>query len=322
MMAELAKKFKANKRLWLYSIAVIVAALFITLPHVASTYIVSLILLMFVYIGYAEAWNIMSGYTGYINFGYAVFAGTGSYTSVILIMDYGLWPPIGWLLGGVSASILAVIIGSFMLRLRGSYFAIGMLCLLLAAPVLVTTEWLKPITRGGYGFQFIQPVSTTTMYYAAGLAAAICIFVAYKIITSAFGARLLAIREDEEGAGSIGINATEDKIKNFAISAFFAGLTAGAHFAFQNYIEPHSAFALHLNIMPIVMVLLGGLGTVWGPVLGAVIMTFVEEFLWASFPELYYSIYGIIVVVLVLAMPGGIVAWLKSRGTLPRIRAI
>jgi len=322
MMMELAKKFKVNKKLCLYFIGIIAAALFITLPYVASRYIVTLVFLMFVYIGYAEAWNIMTGFTGYVNFGNVLFIGAGGYASVILIMDYGLWPPIGWILGGIFSSILAVIIGSFMLRLRGSYFAIGMLCLLLAAPVFVATEWLKPITRGGFGFQFIQPVSTTTIYYVAGVVTATCIFVAYKIITSGFGARLLAIREDEEGAGSIGINTTKDKISAFAISCFFAGLIGSIHISFQNYIDPHSAFNLWYNILPIAMVLLGGLGTVWGPVLGAIIMTFVEEFLWVSFPELYYSIYGIIIVVLVLAMPGGIVTWLKSKRVLPRMRAI
>lgn len=321
--AKLAEKFKiANKRLWLYSIAVILAALLIALPHIASAYIVAVVFLMFIFLAYAEAWNIMSGFTGYINFGYSVFAGTAGYTSAILIMDTGLWWPIGWVLGGVSASIVALILGSFMLRLRGSYFAIGMLAILIASPIIASSKYLSPITRGGYGFQFVQPVSTTMMYYAAFFIAVMCVFTAYKIITSGFGAKLLAIREDEEGASSIGINTTENKIKAFTISAFFAGLAAGPHFAFQNYIEPHSGFGLLLNIGPIVMVLLGGAGTLYGPVLGAVIVTFVEEFLWGTFTELYLTIYGVVIILLVVLMPGGIIEWLKSRGVLPKIRAI
>jgi len=277
---------------------------------------------MFIYIAYAEAWNIMTGFTGYINFGFSVFAGIGGYASAILIIDHGIWWPVGWLLGGIFASIGALILGSFMLRLRGSYFAIGMLVILLASGVLATTEYLTPLTHGGYGFQFVQPVSALTMYYSAFFISAATVFAAYKIITSSFGAKLLAIREDEEGAGSIGINTTKEKISAFAISCFFAGLIGSIHISFQNYIDPHSAFNLWYNILPIAMVLLGGLGTVWGPVLGAIIMTFVEEFLWVSFPELYYSIYGIIIVVLVLVMPGGIVEWLKSKRVLPRMRAI
>lgn len=319
---KLAEKFKTDKRLWLYAIAVILAVLLIALPLIASTYTVAVVFLLFIFITYAQAWNIMSGFTHYINFGYAVFAGVGGYTSVLLIMDTGLWWPIGWLLGGVSASIIALILGSFMLRLRGSYFAIGMLVILMASPVIATSKYLSPITRGGYGFAFIEPVSMTTLYYAAFFIALMCVFTAYKIITSGFGAKLLAIREDEEAAGSIGINTTENKMKAFAISAFFAGLAAGAHFAFQNYIEPQSAFSLHNNIAPIVMVLLGGAGTLWGPVLGAVIMTFVEEFLWGTFTKLYLTLYGVVIILLVVLIPGGIIDWLKNRGILPKIRAI
>jgi branched-chain amino acid transport system permease protein len=209
-----------------------------------------------------------------------------------------------------------------MLRLRGSYFAIGMLALLLGIQLLFTSKYLSPMTRGGYGFPFIQPMSFTAMYYSALVIALVSIFTTYKIITSRFGARLLAIREDEEAAESVGINATANKITAFCISAFFGGLMAGVHVAFQNYIEPHSAFNIQWTIVPIVMVLLGGPGSVWGPVIGAVILTFVEEFLWSYFTQAYMMIYGVVMVLLVLLMPGGIIEWLKSRGTLPKVRTI
>jgi len=319
---RLAEKFKTDKRLWLYAIAVIVLALLIALPRIVNPYLCSVVFLMFIYIAYAEAWNIMTGFTGYINFGFSVFAGIGGYASAILIIDHGIWWPVGWLLGGVFASIGALILGSFMLRLRGSYFAIGMLVILLASGVLATTEYLTPLTHGGYGFQFVQPVSALTMYYSAFFISAATVFAAYKIITSSFGAKLLAIREDEEGAGSIGINTTKEKISAFAISGFFAGLAASVFFAFQNYIDPSSAFSAWYNSLPIIMVLLGGIGTLWGPVVGAVIMTFVEEFFWSVLPETYFMACGVVIVLLVLLLPGGIITWFKSRGILPRTRAI
>jgi branched-chain amino acid transport system permease protein len=311
-----------NKRLWFYSLGGIVVLSLVALPYLSTSYIVSVFLMLLVYIGYSVSWNILSGLTGYVNFGYSLFVGIAAYTSVILIMDLGLWWPIGWLIGGVAAAIIAIAVGSFMLRLRGSYFAIGMLALLLGIKLLFTSKYLAPITRGGYGFPFIQPLSLNMMYYALLFLVLISIYVSFKIITSPFGARLIAIREDEEGAGSIGINATADKIKAFAISTFFGGLIAAGHFAFQNYIEPESAFNTHWTISPIVMVLLGGPGTVWGPVIGAVTLTFVEEFLWSHFTESYMMIYGLVMAVLVLLMPGGVIEWLKTRGTIPKIRAI
>jgi branched-chain amino acid transport system permease protein len=311
-----------KKRYGLYSLAGIVILYLMILPYISSSYITSVFLTLFVYTGYAVGWNILSGLTGYVNFGYSLFVGVAAYTSVILIMDVGLWWPLGWLFGGIAASIVAVAVGSFMLKLRGSYFAIGMLALLLGIKLLFTSKYLAPLTRGGYGLSFIEPLSLNMMYFSLLFLALLSIVVSYRIITSPFGARLIAIREDEEGAGSIGIHATADKIKAFAISAFFGGLIAAGHIAFQNYIEPESAFNMHWTISPIVMVLLGGPGTVWGPVIGAITLTFVEEFLWTYFTESYMMIYGLIMAILVLLMPGGIIEWLKARGTLPKIRAI
>jgi branched-chain amino acid transport system permease protein len=311
-----------RKKVWLYVIGILLVGLLVALPHIASAYAASVIFILLVYVGYAEGWNIMSGLTGYVNFGYSLFAGIAGYTSVILIIDYGLWWPIAWVIGGISASIVAFMLGMVMLRLRGSYFAIGMLALLLGIQLLFTSKYLSPITRGGYGLPFIEPMSFNAMYYSACVIALVSIFTTYKIITSRFGARLLAIREDEEAAESVGINATANKITAFCISAFFGGLMAGVHVAFQNYIEPHSAFNIHWTIVPIVMVLLGGPGSVWGPVIGAVILTFVEEFLWSYFTQAYMMIYGVVMVLLVLLMPGGIIEWLKSRGTLPKVRTI
>ena len=307
---------------WLYVFAVILLVLLMMLPHLASSYIVSVILTLFVYTGYAVSWNIMSGLTGYVNFGYSLFLGIASYTSVILVIDYKVWWPFGWILGGLSAVIMAFALGGIMLRLRGSYFAIGMLALLLGVKLLYTSKYLAPFTRGGYGLAFIEPLSLNAIYYALGFISLSCIVISYKIITSTFGARLIAIREDEEGVGSLGINATLNKIVAFALSAFLGGLISSGHIAFQNYIEPESAFNMHWTIVPIVMVLLGGPGSVWGPVIGATILTFVEEFLWSHFTQAYMMIYGVVMILLVLLMPGGIIEWLKNRGTLPKIRTI
>lgn len=321
-MSNSAQTSFPYRKLWIYAVGILLLAFLIALPHIGSAYIASVFFILFVYVGYAEGWNIMSGLTGYVNFGYSLFAGVAGYVSVILIIDYGLWWPLGWIIGGIAASIVAFLLGLVMLRLRGSYFAIGMLALLLGIQLLFTSKYLSPMTRGGYGLPFIEPVSFTAMYYSACFIALLSIFATYKIITSRFGARLLAIREDEEAAGSLGINATANKIAAFLISAFFGGLMAGVHVAFQNYIEPHSAFNIHWTIVPIVMVLLGGPGSVWGPVIGAVILTFVEEFLWSYFTQAYMMIYGLVMVLLVLLMPGGIIEWLKSRGKLPKVRTI
>jgi branched-chain amino acid transport system permease protein len=300
----------------------ILAGVFLILPWVSNPYILSVLFMIFVYVGYAQAWNIMSGLTGYVNFGYSLFVGVAGYGSVILMMDYGVWFPASWVGGGLVAAVVAFFLGAVMLRLRGSYFAIGMLALHIGTQLLFGSKYLTPLTRGGAGFPFIPSVSLNEMFYGALLVALATVYATYRILISPFGARLLAIREDEEAAGSLGINATTNKMAAFMLSAFFGGIMGGVHFTFQNYIEPHSAFSGKWTIVPIVMVLLGGPGTLWGPVIGAVILTLVEEFLWTYFTQAYMMIYGVIMVLLVLLMPGGIVEWLKARGTLPKIRTL
>ena len=315
--------FWMGSRKWsLILVALLLIIGFALLPYFATAYMVTLFLVMFVYIGYSTAWNLMSGLTGYVNFGFALFVGISSYVSVLLIEDLKVAWPIAWVAGGVASAAVALLLGSFMLRLRGSYFAIGMLALLMGIKLLFTSKYLAPITRGGYGIPFIEPLSLNMMYYAICFLSLCNIFISYKVITSMFGARLIAIREDEEGAESLGINATKNKILAFVLSGFLAGIIASGHIAFQNYIEPESAFSGKWTIVPIVMVLLGGPGSVWGPVIGAVILTFVEEFLWSEFTGSYMMIYGIIMILLVMLMPGGMVEWLKLRGRLPKIRAI
>ncbi len=301
---------------------VILLGILAVVPWVSNPYVQSVLFMLFVYVGYSQAWNIMSGLTGYVNFGYSLFVGVAGYASVIFMMDYGLWWPWSWLTGGLAAAAVSLFLGVVMLRLRGSYFAIGMLALHIGTQLLFGSKYLTPLTRGGAGFPFIPPVGLPEMFYGAFLVALATIYVTYRILISPFGARLLAIREDEEAAGSLGINATLNKMAAFALSAFFGGVMGGVHFTFQNYIEPHSAFSGKWTIVPIVMVLLGGPGTLWGPVIGAVILTLVEEFLWTYFTQAYMMIYGAVMVFLVLLMPGGIIEWLKARGTLPKIRTL
>ncbi len=310
-----------KKKQWMMG-GIILAGIFLILPWVSNPYIISLFFMLFVYVGYSQAWNIMSGLTGYVNFGYSLFVGVASYASVILMMDYGVWWPLSWVFGGVASAFSAVFLGAVMLRLRGSYFAIGMLALHIGTQLLFGSKYLTPLTRGGAGFPFIPPVGLHEMYYGSLLLALATIYVTYRILISPFGARLLAIREDEEAAGSLGINATTNKMAAFILSAFFGGVMGGIHITFQNYIEPHSAFNGKWTIVPIVMVLLGGPGTLWGPVIGAVVLTLVEEFLWTYFTQAYMMIYGLVMVFLVLLMPGGIIEWLKGRGTLPKVRTL
>jgi branched-chain amino acid transport system permease protein len=202
------------------------------------------------------------------------------------------------------------------------YFAISMVALTEGTRELFGTEYLSPITHGGKGVPFVAGIKLPTLYWAILLLAFLTLVICYWITSSKFGLRLLAIREDEQAAETLGIHTTRDKITTFMISAFLVGLAGAMHFTYQNYIDPSFAFSIHLTLTPIVMTLFGGVGTVFGPVIGATLFTFIHEILWAELTLLYMAIFGGMLMALILFFPQGLLGWMKERGILPRIRKI
>jgi branched-chain amino acid transport system permease protein len=187
---------------------------------------------------------------------------------------------------------------------------------------LFGTGYLEPITHGGKGVPFVAGVRLPILYWSTLLLAFVTLIVCYKITSSKFGLRLMAIREDEQAAETLGIHTTRDKIIAFVLSAFIVGLAGAIHCTYQNYIDPTYAFNIQLTLTPIVMTLFGGVGTVFGPVIGATLFTFIHEILWAELTLLYMAIFGAILMGLILFFPQGLLGWMKEKGILPRSRKI
>jgi len=300
----------------------ILMAFLISIPFFASDYWITLLVLIFIFTVYASGWNLFSGLTGYTNFGLAWFIGVSGYISSLLISDYGFFWLYAWPIGAILTSIASIGVGYILLRIKGVYFAISMVALTEGTRELFGTEYLAPITHGGQGVPFVAGIKLPTLYWAILLLAFLSLLICYKIISSKFGLRLLAIREDEQAAETLGIHTTRDKIIAFMISAFLVGLAGSIHFTYQNYIDPSFAFSIHLTLTPIVMTLFGGIGTVFGPFIGATLFTLIHEILWAELTLLYMAIFGGILMVLILFFPQGLLGWMKEKGMLPRIRKI
>ena len=309
-----------KNRIW-FGIAILMIFL-ISVPFVASDYWVTLLTLILIFTVYAAGWNLFSGLTGYTNFGLAWFIGVSGYVSSLLIADYSLYWLFAWPIGAIFTSFVSIGVGYILLRIKGVYFAISMVALTEGTRELFGTEYLSPMTHGGKGVPFVAGISLSTLYWAILLLAVITLVLCYKITSSKFGLRLLAIREDEQAAETLGIHTTKDKIIAFVLSAFLVGLAGAIHFTYQNYIDPSFAFSIHLTLTPIVMTLFGGVGTVFGPVIGATLFTFIHEILWAELTLLYMAIFGGILMTLILFFPQGLLGWMKERGILPRIRKI
>lgn len=284
-------------------------------PLEATGYGLRVGLQLFMWIALAQSWNLISGLTGYVSFGHVVFFGTGAYTASLLV-NAGMPWPLACLSGGGAGALLALIIGWPCLRLKGPYFAIAMLGLNEVMRVIVS--YAEGLTGGGNGLSLPTLDASRSIYYAMGLVAAAVTAVTYAIVTSRFGLRLMTIREDEVAAEAMGIDTLRYKIYAFMLSAIGPGIVGGLSARDQGYIEPISVFPLIMTITMIVMALFGGKGTIWGPVLGAVVLFIFQEAVWARFVYLHQLLFGAIIVAVVLLMPRGILGVLQQKYNLPR----
>jgi branched-chain amino acid transport system permease protein len=262
------------------------------------------------FVGLAYGWNIISGYAGYFSFGQIAFFGTGAYVTGLTIVSFGGNWFVGSLLGGLCCAVLAVPVGFVMLRLRGPFFSLGMLGLAMTARTVVAST---PAIGGGTGLYLPAGSSLLPVYYWSLAIAAGAFATTWWIEHSAFGLRLKAIREDETIAGTLGVAQTRVKVAAFVLSAVIPGLLGGGYAWFLTFIEPTSAFSARIDLQSIVMAVLGGVGTLWGPLVGAILMTQVSEALWAQFPQAYLMIFGGLLVALLILLPRGIVPAVAAR---------
>ena len=287
----------------------LVLALGVPLLH--NGYYENLVRSILMYAAMALGWNIIGGYGGYVSFGNVVFFGLGAYTSAVLAQSGvdNVW--LAMPLAIVVAATFAVVLGIPILRLRGHYFGIATLGIALAVQEIVANV---DAIGGGTGVTLRQAAWYSQYYYAMWLVCAGSLLVTWLIARSKFGYALVAIRENEDAAAVLGINATFFKVAAWAISGTMAA-AAGAVFAFATgFIDPPSAFSVDNNVFPIVMVLLGGIGTVAGPVVGAILLTAINETLWSHFPQIHTLFFGAVIVVVVLFLPRGLLHLQQQRG--------
>jgi len=281
-------------------------------PFGVNEYYQSFLLQVFLVIALAQAWNLISGMTGYVSFGHAAFFGVGAYTGALfLTWGYPWW--IAIFNGAGIAALIAVPLGFLTLRLRGPYFAIAMLGLNEVGRI-VATLWVS-VTKGGTGLPLppsLLPSLDITYFMMLSLALGATLLIAW-VHRSRFGLELRAIREDEEAAEMVGVNTTRNKVTAFVLSALIPGAVGAVYAMYTSYINPASAFDPARNIEMIVVVLFGGSGTVWGPIIGAATVMFLREMLWAQFPAAHLAALGVLLLIVVLYLPGGLVSIVRER---------
>jgi branched-chain amino acid transport system permease protein len=274
----------------------------------------------------ASSINILMGYTGYVNFGHIVFFGLGGYIAFYLTLTYNMHFVLAALLGGLGVCAFAFLLGMPVLRLRGSYFALATIGVNEAVRAFVNN--FDPFGSGtGMFFNYAlydsyggAKTAGQLAYFAMIGITLLTVAASFLIKKSKFGLGLMAIREDQDAAMVLGINPARAKVITYTISSFFPAM-AGAIFFFKNgIIEPTPAFDLLRSIEGLVMVMLGGFGTVSGPLVGAFVYERMSSFLITNetFSNLHLFIAGVLLLIIVLFVTAGLVGFLRQR--FPRVR--
>lgn len=304
-------------------IAGLLALAFALFPLVVkSDYYQHLVILALMWVVIGGSWNLLAGYTGQVSFGHAVFFGTGAYTAGILANKLGISAWWGMAFGGITAALVGLFIGWVCFRLRGPYFALATIA---AGEIfrLIATTW-ESLTEGMVGIMILQTFrSKLPYYYLALFLAGASIFVFDRVMKSKWGFYFVSIREDQDAAESLGINTTRYKNVSLLISSFFTGMAGAFYMNYMAFIDPHVVFSLHyISIMAILVGIIGGVATIWGPALGAFIMIGVQETFrssifglaprWVS--QSHALVFGLLVIFVILFMANGVVGdWPKIK---------
>lgn len=315
---------------------------------VQSPYALHIMILLFLSTIQGEAWNIIGGYTGQYSVGHAAYFGAGAYTTMILLQYKQIPPWYGMIAGVAVALVVSLVIGIICFRLRGPYFVLASIAV--TEIMRLTAMNLKELTNGAEGiliteipvFKIGETVVTDFLtkvpfYYIGLVIAILTIIVTWLVQHSKLGYYFQAIREDQDAAHSLGINLTIYKSSALALSAVFTSLAGSFYAIYIGFIDPPTVLALDISVQIVLICIIGGIGTIWGPVVGSLVLVPLSEalrsnliaqaifkaglaseesgigiFLKDNLAHAHALIYGILVVIVILFMPDGVLGWIRK----------
>ena len=306
----------------LLAIALFTAAV-LGLTAVAESGVVLTFVMMALYATLmAQAWNMLGGYGGQFSFGHALFFGTGAYAMAIAQISGGLNAWLALALAVAAAAAVAVVVGALTFRygLKGSYFALVTLAF---AEVFRIGSLSVSFTGGGVGLMVPLRESLANLQFGSrqGYVVLVGGFVVAALVVTAwirhsrFGARLQAVRDNEDAARAVGVDPLRTKLLAITLSGAFMGAAGAFYVQVFQYIDPAIAFGAHVSVEALVGAIVGGMGTLWGPVLGALVLHTLAEAtrnLFGQLPGLSLVIYGSVLVLIVMFMPRGLAGWGRS----------
>jgi len=298
---DITRFISTHRKLLLVGFLLLILIFITTLPLYARPSDVRVLTTILIYVVLAVSWALFSGTTGYMSLAPAAFLGLGMYTMALLQKELPFFLIIA--IGGLVAFAFALLIGLVTLRLRGIYFAIFTFGLVVFMTEII--QFLETRLWGRHG-QAIIPIDNETLLYTMLVLVVVTVLATYFIRRSRYGLALVSIGGNEEAAEHMGINTTRTKVFIFAISSMFMGAAGVVTAPSLIYVNANIAFSVFYSFMPIFMAIFGGMGQLYGPVIGAVIFGYLEKTLRAQLYSYFMLGFGIIMVVVILFLPNGI----------------
>lgn len=298
------------------TLAAVLFALVALLPLCGDSYALRLGTTMLMYGVLAISWNFIGGMAGYPSFASAAFFGLGAYAGAVA-QKLGVPLALAWGLAGVAALVFAAALGVALLRLRGHYFAIASLVVAEVLRELVNAA--TELTGGGMGLNLPIPrmasieAQATFFFYAMLVLAGISFATQLAVTHARLGFGLRCIQQNESAADMLGVNTTLYKVAAFMLSGVFVGVAGAVYASWVHYIEPPDVFDVLYSVKAIVMVLLGGAGSVFGPLFGAALFLSLEELVWRNYLQVHSGVLGLLIVLLVLFLPKGLFSLARIR---------
>ena len=286
---------------------ILLAVISLVLPFIIPTFWLRIITGVVMWVGLALSWNMIGGYMGYTSFGHGAFFGVGAYITALLMTALNLPFFLAIVIAGILTYIFAALIGYPTLRLSGAYFAIGTWAF---AEMMRQLILVIPATGGPYGLRLPVMLNEYFFYFLMlGLAIIVLLFTYFLFEKSNFGLKVEAVRDEETAAQTLGLDTVSVKVQTFALSAMFPGMIGGAYAYWITYIHPDSVLGAKVADIMVVMVLLGGIGTVMGPVVGAILLSIIDKLMWITWGDspAYLIILGIAICLVILFLPEGLI---------------
>jgi branched-chain amino acid transport system permease protein len=321
-MASLALVHHRHRDLVL---AAVLTALVAVLPlFVRDVYVQNVLVLTLMYIALSQAWNILSGYCGQISLGHSLYFGLGAYTTALMFTKFGVLPWFGMLAGGVVSALIALMLGYLCFRLRGHYFVIATIVIAETTLLLfLNWDWAGaamgidiPVRQDSWlTFQFTR--SKIPYFYFALVLAVITWLATWIMEESKWGYWWRAVKDNPEAAESLGVVVFNSKMTAAAMSAFFTALGGAFYAQFVSYIDPDSVMSFQFSLLMALPAVLGGIGTLWGPALGAAILIPITEvtrsYAGGTGRGVDLIVYGVLIVSIALMRPDGLVGLFTGR---------